>query len=118
MERFVRGLPKTELHVHVAGTLEARMMFELARRNGVTLPYISAEQVEAAYEFTDLQSFLDIYYQAAAVLLEEADFADLMSAYLYRAAADGVRAAVAVREDLAGGPGLASGGTRSRSLPG
>lgn len=91
MERFVRGLPKTELHVHIEGTLEARMMFDLARRNGVALPYSSVGQVEAAYEFTDLQSFLDIYYQAAAVLLTEADFADLMSAYLARAAADGVR---------------------------
>ena len=91
MERFVRGLPKTELHVHIEGTLEARMMFDLARRNGVALPYSSVEQVEAAYEFTNLQSFLDIYYQAAAVLLTEADFADLMSAYLSRAAADGVR---------------------------
>lgn len=91
MERFVRGLPKSELHIHIEGTLEARMMFDLARRNGVTLPYGSIEEVEAAYAFADLQSFLDIYYQAAAVLRKEEDFADLMSAYLARAAADGVR---------------------------
>ena len=91
MERFVRGLPKSELHIHIEGTLEARMMFDLARRNGVALPYNSIEEVEAAYAFADLQSFLDIYYEAAAVLRTEEDFADLMSAYLARAAADGVR---------------------------
>ncbi|MXY76996.1 MAG: adenosine deaminase [Acidimicrobiia bacterium] len=91
MERFVRGLPKSELHIHIEGTLEARMMFDLARRNGVALPYGSIDEVEAAYAFTDLQSFLDIYYEAAAVLRTEADFADLMSAYLARAVADGVR---------------------------
>ncbi len=91
MDRFVRGLPKSELHIHIEGTLEARMMFDLARRNAVDLPYGSIEEVEAAYAFADLQSFLDIYYEAAAVLRKESDFADLMSAYLTRAAADGVR---------------------------
>ena len=91
MERFVRGLPKSELHIHIEGTLEARMMFDLAGRNGVALPYRSIKEVEAAYEFEDLQSFLDIYYEAAAVLRTEEDFAGLMSAYLSRAAADGVR---------------------------
>ncbi len=91
MEQFVRGLPKTELHVHIEGTLEPDLMFELAGRNSIALPYGSVEEVRAAYEFDDLQSFLDIYYEAAAVLQTEDDFADLMSAYLARAAADGVR---------------------------
>ncbi len=91
MEDFVRGLPKAELHLHIEGTLEPELMFELAHRNDVPLPYGSVEEVRAAYEFEDLQSFLDIYYRAAAVLRTEDDFADLMSAYLTRAAADGVR---------------------------
>ena len=91
MERFVRGLPKAELHLHIEGTLEPELMFRLAERNGVDLPYDSVEEVRTAYEFEDLQSFLDIYYQAASVLLAEDDFADLMAAYLARARADGVR---------------------------
>jgi adenosine deaminase len=88
---FVRGLPKAELHVHIEGTLEPEMMFELAERNRVPLAYRSVEELRAAYEFTDLQSFLDIYYQGAGVLVTEQDFADLMSAYLERASRDGVR---------------------------
>ena len=91
MESFVRGLPKAELHVHIEGTLEPEMMFELATRNGIDLPYESVEEVRAAYQFEDLQSFLDIYYAGAAVLQTEDDFAELMAAYLSRAAADGVR---------------------------
>lgn len=91
MERFVRGLPKAELHLHIEGTLEPELMFHLAARNGVDLPYRSVEEVRAAYEFEDLQSFLDIYYQAASVLVAEDDFADLMAAYLARARDDGVR---------------------------
>ncbi len=91
MERFVRGLPKAELHLHIEGTLEPELMFELAERNGLQLPYDSVEEVRAAYEFEDLQSFLDIYYQAASVLVTEDDFAALMAAYLARAKADGVR---------------------------
>jgi len=93
MEAFVRGLPKAELHVHIEGTLEPEMMFELARRNDVALRFASVEEVRAAYEFTDLQSFLDIYYEGAGVLLTENDFFDLTYAYLERAAADGVRRA-------------------------
>ena len=65
MEAFIRGLPKAELHVHIEGTLEPEMMFELARRNEVPLRFASVEDVRAAYEFTDLQSFLDIYYEGA-----------------------------------------------------
>ena len=91
MEAFIRGLPKVELHVHIEGTLEPELMFELAERNQVAIPYGSVEEVRAAYEFDDLQSFLDIYYEAAGVLRTEDDFADLMAAYLARAVADGVR---------------------------
>lgn len=91
MDRFIRGLPKAELHVHIEGTLEPELMFELAERNEVGLPYGSVEEVREAYEFDDLQSFLDIYYQAASVLVSEDDFSALMSAYLARARADGVR---------------------------
>jgi adenosine deaminase len=88
---FARKLPKAELHLHVEGTLEPEMMFELARRNGVTLPYASVEDVRRAYVFSDLQSFLDIYYAGCRVLLTEQDFYDLTWAYLTRAAAQGVR---------------------------
>jgi len=90
---FIRSLPKAELHLHIEGTLEPEMMFELAARNGIDLPFASVEEVRAAYEFSDLQSFLDIYYQGAAVLVTEQDFYDLMVAYLERAARDGVRRA-------------------------
>ncbi len=88
---FVRGLPKAELHLHIEGTLEPELMFELAERNGIDLQYGSVDELRAAYQFTDLQSFLDLYYQGAAVLITERDFHDLMAAYLERAAADGVR---------------------------
>mgnify|MGYP001812887709 CR=1 FL=1 len=91
LDAFVRGLPKAELHVHIEGTLEPELMFTLADRNGIQLPYAAVDDVRAAYEFTDLQSFLDIYYQGASVLVTAQDFADLMSAYLERAKADGVR---------------------------
>ncbi|MGI9647369.1 MAG: adenosine deaminase [Acidimicrobiia bacterium] len=91
LETFVRGLPKAELHLHIEGTLEPEMMFAMAERNGISLPFDSVEAVREAYQFTDLQSFLDIYYQGAAVLVRSEDFADLMGAYLERAAADGVR---------------------------
>ena len=90
---FIRSLPKAELHVHIEGTLEPEMMFELAARNRIELPFDSVEEIRSAYEFTDLQSFLDIYYQGAAVLVTEQDFYDLMLAYLRRAAHDGVRRA-------------------------
>ncbi|MGB5432912.1 MAG: adenosine deaminase [Acidimicrobiia bacterium] len=90
---FIRALPKAELHLHIEGTLEPEMMFDLAARNGIDLPFANVEEVRAAYEFSDLQSFLDIYYQGAAVLVAEQDFFDLMYAYLERAAADGVRRA-------------------------
>ena len=82
--------PKAELHIHIEGSLEPELIFKLARRNGVALAYPSVEALRAAYAFTDLQSFLDIYYAGASVLLTEADFFDLAWAYLERAAADNV----------------------------
>ncbi len=88
---FVRGLPKAELHLHIEGSLEPEQMFEFARRNGVKLPFASVEEVRAAYAFSNLQDFLDIYYQGAQVLLTTADFHDLAMAYFRRIAADGAR---------------------------
>ena len=88
---FARDLPKAELHLHIEGTLEPDLMFELARRNAVPLPHASVEDVRNAYVFSDLQSFLDIYYAGCRVLLKEQDFYDLTSAYLTRAASQGVR---------------------------
>jgi adenosine deaminase len=87
----VMALPKAELHLHIEGTLEPELMFELARRNDVALPYPDVESVRKAYVFTSLQSFLDIYYQGCAVLVHEQDFYDLTMAYLLRAHAQGVR---------------------------
>jgi adenosine deaminase len=84
-------LPKAELHLHIEGTLEPELMFELARRNGVRLPYADAEAVRRAYRFTNLQSFLDVYYRACSVLIHEQDFYELTTAYLARARAQGVR---------------------------
>lgn len=84
------ALPKAELHVHIEGTLEPELAFALAERNGVALPYADADALRAAYDFADLQSFLDLYYACAAVLRTEEDFRDLMIAYLRRAHADGV----------------------------
>jgi len=91
LARLARELPKAELHLHIEGTLEPELMFELARRNHVSLPHRSVEEVRRAYVFSDLQSFLDIYYAGCAVLLTEQDFYDLTWAYLQRAAAQGVR---------------------------
>lgn len=87
---FIQQLPKVELHLHIEGTLEPDMMFELAQRNNITLPYTTPEEVQAAYEFTNLQSFLDIYYQGANVLITEQDFYDLTYAYLTRCHKDNV----------------------------
>ena len=90
ISHLIRVVPKTELHVHVEGTLEPELMFELAERNRVAIPFPDIEAVRAAYRFDDLQSFLDLYYQGAAVLRTDEDFDDLLSAYLRRATADGV----------------------------
>ena len=88
---FIRGLPKAELHLHIEGSLEPELMFELARRNGVALPFADVEAGRAAYAFSNLQDFLDIYYQGASVLMTERDFKDLTLAYFRRVAADGAR---------------------------
>jgi adenosine deaminase len=85
------ALPKAELHLHIEGTLEPEMMFELARRNRVELPFPDVEAVRRAYVFDDLQSFLDLYYAGCRVLMTERDFYDLTATYLRRAARDGVR---------------------------
>lgn len=84
-------MPKAELHLHIEGTLEPELMMQLAKRNRVTLPYASIDEIRSAYEFSDLQSFLDIYYAGARVLQTERDFYDLTYAYLERAAQDNVR---------------------------
>ncbi|MEU7549611.1 adenosine deaminase, partial [Streptomyces sparsogenes] len=84
-------LPKAELHLHIEGTLEPELAFALAERNGVALPYASEDELRAAYSFTDLQDFLNLYYELMAVLRTEDDFADLTHAYLARARAQGVR---------------------------
>jgi adenine deaminase len=87
---FIKRLPKAELHMHIEGSLEPEMIFALAQRNGVKLPYANVEALRAAYAFTNLQSFLDIYYAGASVLLKEQDFYDMAWAYLEHAAADEV----------------------------
>jgi len=91
VESFVRDVPKAELHLHIEGTLEPELMFELSGRNEVSLPYPDVDAVRRAYVFDNLQSFLDIYYAGCAVLVTEQDFYDLTSAYLRRAAGQGVR---------------------------
>ena len=93
MSEFITNLPKAELHIHIEGSLEPEMMFDLAARNELVMPFEDADEVREAYKFSDLQSFLDIYYQGASVLQTPQDFYDLMTAYLDRAAADGVRRA-------------------------
>ena len=87
---LLRAMPKAELHMHIEGSLEPELIFALAQRNGVAIPYASVEELRRAYAFTNLQSFLDIYYAGASVLLKEQDFYDMAWAYLERAAADNV----------------------------
>ena len=87
---LLRAMPKAELHIHIEGSLEPELIFALAQRNGVTLPYAGVEALRAAYAFTDLQSFLDIYYAGASVLLAAQDFEDMAMAYFHRAKADNV----------------------------
>jgi len=90
MRDFLKRLPKAELHLHIEGSLEPELMFALAERNGVALPYASVEEVRAAYDFQDLQSFLDLYYQGMGVLRTAEDFHDLAMDYFRRAHAEGV----------------------------
>ncbi|WP_373988551.1 adenosine deaminase [Duganella sp. BuS-21] len=91
LRRVLEQMPKAELHIHIEGSLEPELIFALAERNGVKLAYGSVEELRAAYAFTDLQSFLDIYYAGASVLLQEQDFYDMTMAYLKRAEQDNVR---------------------------
>ncbi len=91
MEKLIQGIPKAELHMHVEGSLEPELMFEIAERNDIALRFASVEEVRRAYNFRDLQSFLDIYYEGARVLLHEQDFYDLTWAYLQRVSAQNVR---------------------------
>ena len=90
MDSFIKNIPKVELHLHIEGTLEPELMFELARRNNVSIPFENPEQVRDAYQFHNLQSFLDIYYQGANVLIHEQDFYDLTWAYLLKCQQDNV----------------------------
>jgi len=88
---LIKAIPKAELHLHIEGTLEPALMMQLAARNGIAIPYQNVAEIQRAYQFTDLQSFLDIYYAGAAVLQTRQDFFDLTYAYLVRAEADNVR---------------------------
>lgn len=88
---IVQRMPKAELHIHIEGSLEPELLFAMAKRNGVALAHGSVESLRQAYAFADLQSFLDIYYAGAGVLLTERDFYDMTWAYLQRARADNVR---------------------------
>jgi adenosine deaminase len=90
-DSLIKLLPKCELHIHIEGSLEPELMFALARRNGIRLPYESVDALRQAYRFRNLQDFLDIYYQGMSVLITEQDFYDLAFAYLHRARADNVR---------------------------
>ncbi len=90
LPELLRRIPKAELHIHIEGSLEPEMIFKLGERNGVSLPYASVEDLRKAYAFTNLQSFLDIYYAGASVLLKEQDFYDMAWAYLEKTAEDNV----------------------------
>jgi adenosine deaminase len=91
MEKFIQNLPKAELHLHIEGTFEPELMFEIARRNKIKIPFQSVEEIRKAYNFSCLQDFLDIYYQGANVLIHEKDFYDLTYCYLKKCAAQNVR---------------------------
>ncbi|OBT27341.1 adenosine deaminase [Vibrio tasmaniensis] len=90
MDSFIKKLPKVELHLHIEGTLEPELMFQLAKRNNVSIPFENPDQVREAYQFHNLQSFLDIYYQGANVLIHQQDFYDLTWAYLLKCQQDNV----------------------------
>jgi len=91
MEKFFQGLPKAELHLHIEGTFEPELMFHIAQRNKISIPFASVEEIEKAYQFDCLQDFLDIYYQGAGVLIHEQDFYDLTYSYLEKCAVQNVR---------------------------
>jgi adenosine deaminase len=91
MDSFIQNIPKAELHVHIEGTLEPELMFKLAERNKVTLPFKRIAEVKNAYQFQNLQSFLDVFYQSSKVLLQQQDFYDLTWAYLQKARQQNIR---------------------------
>ena len=91
MENFISNLPKAELHLHIEGSFEPALMFEIAKRNKIKIPFKSVEEIEKAYQFDCLQDFLDIYYQGAQVLIEEQDFYDLTYSYFKKCASQNVR---------------------------
>ncbi|WP_427449834.1 adenosine deaminase [Litorimonas sp. WD9-15] len=91
LNSFIQSLPKAELHLHIEGSLEPEQMFEMAQRNGVTLPYADVAEIRAAYDFNNLQEFLDLYYAGMSVLQTKQDFFDLTYAYLKRVHADNCR---------------------------
>lgn len=90
LDAFIDGLPKAELHMHLEGSIEPELMLDLARRNGLSVPWSTAGEVRAAYRFTNLQSFLDLFWTGCRVLVQEQDFYDVAMAYLCRARADNV----------------------------
>ena len=90
MREFIKGIPKTELHLHIEGTFEPELMFEIAKRNNKKIRFNSVEEIRNAYQFNNLQEFLDIYYEGAGVLLEEVDFYDLTMAYLKKVHSENV----------------------------
>jgi adenosine deaminase len=91
MKKFIQNLPKAELHLHIEGSFEPELMFKIAKRNNITIPYKSIEEIKEAYNFNCLQDFLDIYYQSAGVLIKTQDFYDLTYSYLESCAAQNVR---------------------------
>jgi adenosine deaminase len=91
MEAFIQGIPKAELHLHIEGTFEPQLMFDIAKRNGISIPFKSVREIELAYNFDCLQDFLDIYYQGAGVLIHEQDFYDLTYSYLEKCAGQNIR---------------------------
>ena len=91
IKEFIKGLPKAELHLHIESTLEPELMFEIAERNGIKLPYSSVDEIRSAYNFNNLQDFLDIYYSGMNVLINEIDFYDLTTAYLEKVHSQSVR---------------------------
>ncbi|MEL6987901.1 MAG: adenosine deaminase, partial [Bacteroidota bacterium] len=90
LNKFIQGIPKAELHLHIEGSFEPELMFEIAKRNHITLAYDSVEDLKKAYKFNNLQEFLDIYYTGANVLLHEQDFYDLTWAYLSKVHSENV----------------------------
>src|SRR3954465_1476643 len=90
LPQLLARMPKAELHIHIEGSLEPELIFEMSRRNAIAIPYKSIDELRGAYAFSNLQSFLDIYYAGASVLIKEQDFFDMAWAYLQRAKADNV----------------------------